>query len=111
MIAFGRNSFKLTSFKPSKVSLPAEMDEDTTIVRTQKCFHFLWIPCFPIEQVWTLKKKGDSNSYDVSPGLNQFLNAMPLKYTTPWYTFVLPIYTFALPIIGSTILIIALIWS
>lgn len=95
MIVFGWNSFKLDSFKPSKVNLPAEMDAEITIQKKQKYFHLFWIPFFPIGQVWIIKKKGDSDSYEPTAAMNQYLNTLDLKHKTPWYTFALPLLAMA----------------
>lgn len=86
MIVFGWNSFDLTSFKPSSVGMPVEMDVHT-IVRRQKYFHLFWIPFFPIGQVWIVKKKGDSESYVPTAEVSRHLDSLQLKYKTPWYSY------------------------
>lgn len=96
MIVFGWNSFNLATVKPSKVDLPAEMDSDITIERVQKYFHLFWIPFFPIGQIWIIKKKGDSDSYEPTPAMNQYLNTLQLNYKTPWYTYTLPLILLAI---------------
>ncbi|WP_157446834.1 hypothetical protein [Cytophaga aurantiaca] len=65
------------------------MDADTIIERRQKYFHLFWIPFFPIGQVWVIKKNGSSDFYEPSSKMNKHLNALDLKYNTPWYTFTL----------------------
>ncbi len=99
MIVFGWNTFKLASFKPSSVDLPKEMDTQVTIERKQKYFHLFWIPFFPIGQVWTIKKKGDSNTYEPTTAINQYLDSLQLTYKTPWYTFALPLLAMAIGVI------------
>ena len=100
MIVYGWNSFQLKECKPSQLGLPAELDATFKIERRQKYFHLFWIPFFGIGKIWVLRKPGDSNMYEPNAELQAFLEALPLKEKTPWYTFALPLLGIAIGVVA-----------
>ena len=50
-----------------------------------KLAHIIFIPIFPIEKKWLLKRHGDA--YEVTPEAEQLFNTLYGKPKTPWYSF------------------------
>jgi hypothetical protein len=99
MIVYGWNSFIVGTYKPSDIGLDAGMDNEVVFERRQKYAHLFWIPFFGIGQIWVLRKRNDSNQYQLQPDVEKVLQYKYPRHKTPWYTF-------SLPIVGAAILVI-----
>jgi hypothetical protein len=90
-VLFGWRSLTLQSFKPSEIGLSADLDAQMSFQHRQKYFHVFWIPCFPIGQVWVMRKANDSHHYAVPEETQKLLWVRAPDMGTPWYTFGVPL--------------------
>ncbi len=91
MIVFGTNNFRIKKFTIDQVG--SEFDEGWEGVLfevRQRYFHLFWIPFFPIGKIFTIKKPGSSDKYEMPPS---FIKVIEEKYGdqigTPWYAYFL----------------------
>lgn len=100
MIVFGHNSFLLHACKPSQLGMPVEIDQQYRVERRQRYAHLFWIPTFGIGKVWVLRDLKTDQLYEPNAMVLQALKSLPLKESTPWYTFALPILALAIAILA-----------
>ncbi len=67
-------------------------ESDTKTLQVEKrvvYFHFMFIPVFPVEKVWTLRKE-DGKLYSLAGSKYKIENLIKKTYY-PWYSFLLPL--------------------
>ncbi|WP_394750667.1 hypothetical protein [Spongiimicrobium salis] len=93
MIVFGHNNFKIKSFSFRDLRIPQEPGaEGIDFQVRQRYFHLFWIPFFPIGKLYVVKKKGDSNYYEMPQDIKSRIQQQGVK--TPWYSFALLVLAF-----------------
>ncbi len=91
MIVFGHNNFRIKKYTIEQVG--SEFDEGWEGVLfevRQRYFHLFWIPFFPIGKMYTIKKPGDSDKYEMPASFQQTINSkFGKEIKTPWYSWFL----------------------
>jgi len=84
MIVFGHNNFKVKTFTARDLRLPQEPGiNDIEFQVRQRYAHLFWIPFFPIGKLYAIKKKGDSNLYEMPDAIKHQIK-MKHKVDARW---------------------------
>lgn len=89
MIVFGHYSIPLRTLTPQEIPSHLQVEANTTIQSVVRVAHIMWIPIFPFQKTWTIKKGADR--FLINPQGVQMLNMHYGTPKTPWYAFALPI--------------------
>jgi hypothetical protein len=91
MIVFGHNNFRIKKYTFDQIA--TEFDEGwegVTFEVRQRYFHLFWIPFFPIGKMYTIKKPGDSDKYEMPVSFQQAIDSkFGHEIKTPWYSWFL----------------------
>lgn len=96
MIVFGHYSIPMRTIAPNELPPAFQAEAGATIQSVVRVAHLMWIPVFPLQKTWTMKK-GDQR-YLLTPQACTLLDQLFGKPKMPWYAFALPL----LILVGST---------
>lgn len=76
LVHFGTGSYTVKSFTPSELGLPLSYTQEAEFRIKQRYFEIYWIPIFAIGMAYSVKHRGGSVEYEVSPEIEESMRQM-----------------------------------